>query len=75
MKCLGQVAEGEHEGLVGISSVLGSFSIDEQTPHRQNISFESLKIEPADTSPDKLKAWLSLMKEHNPTMVRSHSHT
>ena len=65
------MAEGEHEGLVGISSVLGSFSIDEETPYRQNIAFEALKIEPADTSPEKLKAWLSLMKEHNPTMVSS----
>lgn len=63
-----KIGEGEHEGLVGISSVLGSYTIKEDTPHRQNISFESLKIEPADTSPDSLKAWLSVFKESNPTM-------
>jgi len=63
-----KVGEGEHEGLVGINSVIGTFSVEEGKPHRQEIGFQSLKIEPADTSADKLTAWLSLFKESNPTM-------
>ena len=65
---LGQ-AEG-HDKVSGISSVIGTYKLDEEKPYRQHISFEKLRLEPGDKSAEGLDRWLALTKDSNKTMVQ-----
>ena len=65
------MAEGEHEGVAGLWSVIGQYSVDLEKPDRQVTHFTNLRMEPQDTSPEGLKAWLDFAKSSNPNMVRS----
>lgn len=63
------MAEGQHKGLVGLFSVEGTYQQDPDKPNRQSISFTHIRLEPIDTAPEKLQAWLDLTKPSNPDMV------
>lgn len=66
-----QVAEGEHLGLQGKSTVKGRATLSEDPSHanRQHISFQGVAIRPAD--PHQLDSWLGAFQQANPTMVRA----
>lgn len=57
--------------MTGINSVIGSYKIDKEKPYRQLISFERLRLEPGDKSPEGVKRWLAVTKSGNDTMVHS----
>ena len=72
-RCM-QILEGEAEGLLGIQSALGRYELDAEKADRQIVWFESIRIGPADESPEALKQWLAIFKDHNSNMVRNLRH-
>ena len=55
--------------MAGLWSVIGRYSVDPDKPDRQVTHFTNLRMEPQDTSPEGLKAWLDFAKSSNPNMV------
>lgn len=62
-----QVADGEHEGLLGLFTVSGHYTLDNEKPYRQCIHFKKLRLEPQD--PRHLDKWLAFAKDSNSSMV------
>ena len=60
----------EEAGLEGVQSALGEYELDSADPARQNVYFTGIRIEPSSSDPAALEAWVALLRESNPSMVR-----
>ena len=65
-----QVTDCEEEGLEGVQSALGEYELDAADPARQNVYFTGIRVEPSSSDPAAVKAWVALLRESNPSMVR-----
>ena len=53
-----------------MQSALGEYELDAADPARQNVYFTGIRIEPSSSDPAAVKAWVALLRESNPSMVR-----
>lgn len=62
------ITEGPLEGMQAIQSTIGEYSLDENEPNKQNVSFTKVVLRPGSSDSASLDKWKEVMKKENESM-------